>query len=133
MKVSKITAHFETNVETVWNIVTDNEQFAWRTDLNKIEVVDDCHFIEFDKHDFQTSFMITKKEPYTFYAFTMENKNLTGRWQGTFAPSDHGTCVEFIEEISFRNPLLKVIGSFMNIRKIQERYIDDLKKEISKR
>ena len=33
-----IRTEFQTSVETVWNVVTDNERYGWRSDLEKIEL-----------------------------------------------------------------------------------------------
>lgn len=133
MKISKITANFDADIALVWSIVTNNENAAWRSDLDHIEIQDDTHFIEYTKQGFPTYFTITEKKEQELYRFEMKNKNLTGKWQGKFfSSSPNETCVEFIEEISFNNFLLKIVGSFMNIKKIQETYINDLKKEIKR-
>lgn len=131
MKISKMTAKFNGDISTVWDIVTNNNNYAWRSDLKSIEIQDDTHFIEYTKNDFPTYFTITKKEEHKIYCFKLENKNMTGKWQGKFFTSEDGTtCIEFIEELSFKNPLLSIVGMFMNIKKIQEVYIRDLQKEI---
>ena len=36
MRKSSITATFEADVKTIWNIVTDNNNFLWRSDLANI-------------------------------------------------------------------------------------------------
>lgn len=132
MKTSKITTNFQSDIETVWKVVTNNEEFTWRSDLSSIEIQDKTHFVEYTKQGFPTFFTITKKEPHKIYCFKLENKNMKGKWQGKFFVSDNGsTCVEFIEEIVFKNPILSFVGMFMNIRKIQETYIYDLKNKLA--
>lgn len=131
MKISKISAQFDCDIDTVWNIVTNNHDYAWRSDVSKVEILNEVTFIEYDKKGFMTKFTITQCKPNEIYAFTLDNQNLYGRWQGKFFASSEGTCIEFIEEITFKNPLLKIIGMFMNIKKIQETYIHDLKIAIS--
>ncbi|WP_440895502.1 hypothetical protein ACS127_13195 [Amphibacillus sp. Q70] len=46
MRVSKITATFSSDIRKVWNIVTDNEDDHWKSDLAKIEIVDHDRLIE---------------------------------------------------------------------------------------
>lgn len=41
MAVSRITAHFDNSIEEVWNAVTSKEDYDWRSDIDRIEVVDD--------------------------------------------------------------------------------------------
>lgn len=41
MKKSTVIATFESDITKVWNVVTDNTIFAWRSDLSKITVSDD--------------------------------------------------------------------------------------------
>lgn len=132
MRTSKITTNFQSDIETVWKVVTNNEEFTWRSDLSLIEIQDNNHFIEYTKKGFPTVFTIMKKEEFKVYSFELENKNMKGKWQGNFFSLDNGsTCVEFIEEISFKNPILSFVGMFMNIRKIQETYIYDLKNKLA--
>jgi len=48
MTKSTIVVKFCSPIENVWNIVTDNTAYAWRSDIAKIEVSDDGNsFTEF--------------------------------------------------------------------------------------
>lgn len=67
MRTSTIIAIFSSDVQKVWNVVTDNKNYSWRSDLSKIEIVDDNNFIEYTKNGFQTLFTITVKQPYERY------------------------------------------------------------------
>ncbi len=40
-KSSALTAQFPCDCKTVWDIVTDNENFEWRSDLSKIKIIDE--------------------------------------------------------------------------------------------
>ncbi len=44
---SNIKKEFNCAIEKLWNIVTDNNKYAWRSDLSKIEITDDKDFIEY--------------------------------------------------------------------------------------
>lgn len=51
MAISNIKANFESNIQEVWNIVTSLEKYQWRSDLGKIEVIDDKQFVEIQRMD----------------------------------------------------------------------------------
>ncbi len=41
---SNIKKEFNCVIEKLWNIIIDNNKYAWRSDLSKIEIIDDKHF-----------------------------------------------------------------------------------------
>lgn len=126
---SEIAACFECDVKTIWDIVTDNKTYQWRSDLSRIEITGDDTFVEYGKNGFPTNFWITEKRPYRFYAFRLENKNLKGRWQGIFEERGGRTNVRFTEEIHVRNPLLRLFAKGY-LRKQQKQYIEDLRNRL---
>ena len=128
MKKSTVIARFHSSIETVWNIVTDNTAFDWRSDIVKIEVSDDCNrFTEFTKDGFETEFTIVLKKPYERYEFDMKNKNMDGHWIGLFSKDGSGTKIEFTEEVEVANPIMNLfVKSYL--KKQQAAYIMDLRK-----
>ena len=52
MRSSTITATFDTNIETIWNISTNNKDYFWRSDLERIEMIDELTFIEYSRGGF---------------------------------------------------------------------------------
>ena len=84
MAVSNIKAVFPCNAQKVWNIVTSLENYQWRSDLNKIEVVNETQFIEYTKNGYATTFTITANEPCKRWEFDIENSNMKGHWTGLF-------------------------------------------------
>ncbi|MCC0648810.1 MULTISPECIES: SRPBCC family protein [Clostridioides] len=132
-RVSEITAYFNTDVETVWNIVTDNSDYKWRSDISKIEVSDDgSTFIEYNKDGNSTKFTVTEKTKNKLYKFNMENKFFYGNWQGEFFEEDGKTKIVFIENIYVKNPIIKILSYlFMNLKKIQMQYVEDLKRKLN--
>lgn len=77
-------AVFQCNVQKVWNVVTSLENTAWRSDLDKVEVIDEKQFVEYAKGGFSTTFTITAKTELERWEFDMENENMTGHWTGIF-------------------------------------------------
>jgi hypothetical protein len=133
MRRSKITATFQADVKTVWDVVTNNEDYSWRSDLEKITVGEDglC-FTEYTKGGYRTDFMITFRAPYTRYEFDMKSNNFTGHWTGIFSETEsNGTQVDFTEELYINNRIMELLSYlFMNIRKIQAAYIADLRRKL---
>lgn len=132
-RVAEISAYFDTDVETVWNIVTNNHDYEWRSDISKIEISDDgSTFIEYNKNGNSTKFTITEKTKNKLYKFDMENKFFYGNWQGEFFEENGKTKIVFIENIYVKNPIIKILSYlFMNLKKIQMQYVEDLKRKLN--
>lgn len=128
MKKATVIARFHSSIEAVWNIVTDNTAFDWRSDIVKIEVSDDGNrFTEFTKDGFETEFTIVLKKPYERYEFDMKNKNMDGHWIGLFSKDGSGTKIEFTEEVKVANPIMNLFVKAY-LKRQQATYITDLRK-----
>ena len=97
MPTSKVTVHFSCPVERVWQTVTDLSNTAWRSDLKRVEVLDESHFVEHTKSGYATNFTVTACEPLQRWAFTMENGNMSGSWEGIFEASEGGARLHCTE------------------------------------
>lgn len=130
MKKSTVSATVSSDIEKIWNIVTDNSNYTWRSDLSKISVSDDgSSFTEYTKDGFETLFTITVKEPFARYEFDIKNRNMTGHWVGIFSKHNSGTQIEFTEVVNVRSPIMNLfIGAYL--KKQQSRYIADLRKAL---
>ena len=91
MATSRVTEYFPYPVEQVWQTVTDLTNTAWRSDLKRVEVLDETHFVEHTKSGYATNFTVTAYEPLRRWAFTMENGNMSGSWEGSFEAAENGT------------------------------------------
>jgi len=128
VKSSTVTAQFSCDCKTAWDIVTDNENFEWRSDLSKIEIIDKSWFDEYTRDGFVTHFRITAKEP---YRFDMENQNMRGHWSGIFESCDGGTQITFTEEVQVRKRIMNLFVKGY-LKRQQARYIADLRKALAK-
>ena len=130
MKKAAITASFKSDIQKVWDVVTDNLHYSWRSDVSKIEVSEDGQsFVEYTKDGIPTTFTITLKKPVERYEFDMKNQNMSGHWVGIFSRIGEGTQIEFTEEVNVKNPLMRLLaGSYL--RKQQATYIKDLQKAL---
>lgn len=131
MVISNMTAVFESDIRKVWETVTSLENYAWRSDLSKIEVQNGTQFIEYTKGGYATSFTVTYVEPYKRWEFDMENDNMKGHWTGIFTQKDDQTEIEFTEEVTAKKFFVK---PFMKnyLKKQQSLYVRDLKKALAK-
>ena len=69
------------NVTDIFNLVTNNRETSWRSDLEKTEIISERKFREVFKNVTVTVFYITKLEPNTFYQFEMKNNFFEGTWK----------------------------------------------------
>jgi hypothetical protein len=133
MVKANIKKSFNCDRDKLWNTITDNRNYDWRTDLDRIEILDDTHFIEYAKNNYPTSFTITNKEKLKVYEFDIENTNIKGKWIGKFKELADGSIeVDFTEEIETNNFIMKLFAKTY-LKNMQKRYIQDLERELSKR
>ena len=131
MATSRVTKYFPCPVERVWQVVTDLTNTAWRSDLARVEVLDETHFVEYTKSGYATNFTVTACEPFRRWAFTMENDNMFGSWEGVFEAAEGGTqltCTEIVHAKHWwMHPFVPGY-----LKRQQKRYLDDLRKELWK-
>jgi hypothetical protein len=69
------------NVKNIWDIVVNNNDYKWRTDIKEIEMFengkDRIEYYDMNRKYF-TKFILREKEEYKLYSFDMENKNFYG-------------------------------------------------------
>lgn len=129
MAISKIKVSLQSDIKRVWDIVTSLENYQWRSDLSKIEIVNEKQFIEYTKGGFATTFTITALEPCRRWEFDMENNNMKGHWTGIFTEKEDQTEIDFTENVIAKKLIMKpFVKAFL--RKQQELYVSDLKKAI---
>lgn len=129
---SNIKQEFHCDIERLWNVITDNTRYSWRSDLANIVIVDDKHFIEYAKNNYPTYFTITKKVKLKEYKFDIENTNIKGKWIGLFKKLDNGNVLlDFTEEIETNNFIMKILAK-PYLKSQQKRYMKDLKQALNK-
>lgn len=131
-RFSKISAVFDEDITTIWNVITNNNDFKWRTDIIKLEVIDEKTFVEYYKNDHSTTFTITQFDVNETYAFTMDNKMFQGEWTGKFETLKNGQVqITFTEIIHIHNPFIHLASYIgMPLKKIQKQYISDLRSKL---
>ena len=131
MAVSKVTVQFPCPVERVWQTVTDLSHTAWRSDLERVEVLDEAHFVEYTKSGYATNFTVTGCEPLRCWTFTMENGNMSGSWEGIFQAAEGGTRLTCTETVNGKHWWMRpFVPGYL--KRQQKRYLDDLRRELLK-
>ena len=132
MAIATIKATFSCDAQQVWDIVTSLKNYSWRSDLSKVEIINEKQFVEYTKEGYATNFVITATEPLHRWEFDMENDNMKGHWSGVFTEENGKTTIEFTEEVTAKKLVMKpFVKAYLN--KQQSAYIEDLKKALVER
>lgn len=131
MAISRVSVLFPCPVEQVWQTVTDLSCTDWRSDLRRVEVLDEIHFVEHTKSGYATKFTVTACEPFHSWAFVMENGNMTGSWEGIFQEAEGGTQLTCTETVEGKRWWMRPFVSGY-LKRQQKRYLEDLRKELVK-
>ena len=126
MASSRIKALFQSEIEEVWNVVTSLDNYEWRSDLSKIEVINDKQFVEYTKDGYATTFTITVMKPFERWEFDMENSNMSGHWSGVFSIRNGQTEIEFAEDVTAKKLILRPFVKAY-LKKQQKQYVMDLR------
>ena len=130
MATSRVTVHFPCPVERVWQVVTDLTNTSWRSDLKRVEVLDEAHFVEHTKSGYATRFTVTVWEPPRRWAFTMENGNMTGAWEGIFEGLEGGARLTCTEEVNAKHWWMRpFVPGYL--KRQQRLYLDDLRRALA--
>ncbi|MFQ9516602.1 MAG: polyketide cyclase [Eubacterium sp.] len=128
MAIANMKVTLLSDIKEVWNVVTSCEKYEWRSDLSKIEVIEENKtFVEYTKEGYATKFTITTYKPYERYEFDMDNRNMYGHWVGVFSYENGKTVIDFTENVIAKKFFMKPLVG-MYLKKQQENYIRDLKK-----
>ena len=129
MAISNIKVTLPCERSKVWNRVTSLENTTWRSDLSKIEVLNEKQFVEYTKEGYATTFTITASYPNERWEFDMENRNIKGHWCGIFTEKEGKTEIDFTEDVTAKIVFLKpFVKGFL--KQQQKKYVEDLKKAL---
>ena len=129
MAVSTIKATLSCAISKGWEIVTSLENNTWRSDLSKIEILNERQFVEYTKEGYATTFTITDTKPCERWEFDMENSNISGHWTGIFTAKGEQTEIEFTENVMAKKLIMRpFLRPFL--KKQQELYLSDLRKAL---
>lgn len=126
MAISVKEATLAYSAKEIWDIITSNTHYEWRSDVSKIEMLEEGkRFVEYTHGGYATTFTITHFEPYVRYEFDIQNSNMSGHWSGELIQTYTGTTCRFTENVSAKKFLMKPFVKWY-LRKQQEQYFTDL-------
>lgn len=127
MAIANIKTRFNCDLDRVWSLVTSLENYSWRSDLSRIEVLEaGKKFVEYTKSGYATTFTITLLKSMKRYEFDMDNENMHGHWVGMFSYDNGETYVDFTEDVTTKKLFFKPFVR-MYLKKQQALYIKDLR------
>lgn len=109
MAVSNIKATFQCDVKKAWSTVTSLYNYQWRSDLIRIEVLDEKSFVEYTREGYPTTFTVTCEIPCERWEFDMENSNMKGHWTGLFKESNNSFYGRYSAEKNHHEAICKRI------------------------
>ena len=119
----------QSDVQRVWDVVTEVENYTWRSDLERTQLLNERQFVEYTKEGYKTTFTITASEPCRRWEFDMENDNMKGHWTGIFTQKGDRTELDFKETVTAKKALMKpFVKSYL--KKQQAQFAADLKKAL---
>lgn len=129
MAVCNIKTVLSADISKVWDVVTDVENYSWRSDLSRTELLGKNQFVEYTKEGYPTTFTITSSVPYERWEFDMENSNMKGHWVGIFTPKEGKTEIEFTENVTVKKIFLRPFIK-RYLRRQQALFVADLEKAL---
>lgn len=132
MTESNIKDLIRCDIHKVWKTVLAVERYhIWRNDVNKTEVVDEKHFIEYSKDGYSTTFAVTAVEPGRRLELDVENNQTKGHWTLAFVSKGSETEIDFTASVIAKQLSMRPIGKSVfektYLKKEQTRFITDLK------
>ena len=96
MKKVEMKVYFKSDVEKVFNVITNMKDCSWRSDLSKVECIDDGKYIEYNRKNHPTKILVTEYLKNIQFEYDIQNEYYKGHWCGQFAPLKDGGCVMYL-------------------------------------
>ena len=118
-------------VDVVFAIVTNNQEWHYRSSLDDLEIIrtqGDIEEWEETADGVTIRFKTLEKRPHSFYSFEMDSKMFAGEWQATFEPMEGDkTLFTATEKIEYKNLFYRLVGyAFMDLNKFMTTYQEEL-------
>lgn len=129
MKTVKITVELSAEPTRVFDVMTNNLVYTWRSDIARVDVVQSqTEFTEYTHTGKVTRFVIQESKRGQKYACSIYNKHFTGYFEAVLTPRiGGGTVLTMTENITFKRFIMRIIASlFWNLEKVQQTYVADL-------
>lgn len=120
---------FQTDLDTLWDVITNNNDYSWRSNIKEIKVLDDKKFVEIDNDGVETEFTIITFDKNKKYEIDYENEDLKGHWVGLFYLTSQGAELDMVEDVEAKNALLSLFVP-KTLKQMREVYIEDIQRAL---
>ena len=122
--------------DKVWQVITDKGKFPeWQTNLTKVEVVDDRHWIEYPKDSPEPlRFTLGKDTRPESMAFEYKmGDSFDGTWYGYITPTSTGVQLKTVDQYIAKGWVTKIlIYMFFDLDKFAKDWNGKLKQRVEK-
>lgn len=122
-------ARFARSPAEVWDAIVDFEHAAsWRTDIDRIDILDVDTFVE-HTHDGPIRMRVVTREPPSRLVVAIDDPELpfSGTWTYELLPHDGGTELVITERGSVPHPIVRLMATvFFDPAETARRYLVDL-------
>lgn len=120
----------------LWDLITNYPEYAsWRSDVEKVELIDSVTWREYYSHGDILTFQQLEKDSLNYLKTEIADKNLPfgGNWEYTLLAKDENTTwVEITENGEVYNPLFRFInGVFMDQTATIQTFLNDLELKVN--
>ena len=120
---------FQTDLDILWDIITNNHDYSWRSQIKEIKIIKDRKFIEIDNNGIETTFIIITMDKNKKYEIDFENDNVKGHWVGLFYLTSQGAELDMVEDVEAKNALLSLFVP-KTLKQMREVYIEDIQRAV---
>lgn len=120
---------FQTDLDILWNIITDNHNYSWRSDIKEIKIINDRKFVEVCNDGIETEFVIITKDKNKKYEIDFENTNIKGHWVGLFHLTTQGVELDMVEDVEAKKTYIKPFIQ-SSLKKKREHYLEDIRRAV---
>lgn len=127
------TTTFSASPEIIFNLITNNKNWKWRSNLRSVQILESNGkneiFKEVSKKGQKITFEVKSKIPYSKYEIQIiEADGFKGYWTGTLRETANGgTNLAFSEYITIENPFIKVLSYlFFDLGATIDQYLEDV-------
>ena len=135
-RIATSEAFYKASPEEVYKVVTNNDDYAYRSDLKELIILerngDFEVWDEIAKNGNKIRFRTARKEPFSRYDMEMESKIFTGYWIGEFREMPNGgTHFITTEKITMPNPIYRIMNyTFFSLKTFMDVYKNDVRKKL---
>lgn len=130
--ISRYTINVNSDIFEVWDAITNNEDWQWRSDLKDVRIDDIYNYVEYKKNGDVVNIEVVKSLVQDEYAVKFHSSKYKGLWKCNFFSERNGnTRLEITQSIIIKNPIKNLFANiFLNINDDEKQFELDLKNKL---